>query len=45
MKALRKPFKMRMSITGLNYLKGKKSSLQLYLCSRSAQLTEQECDT
>ena len=42
MRALTKPFKMRVRVPGLNYLIGDKSSLQLHPCCRSAQLNEQE---
>jgi hypothetical protein len=36
---------MRVLITGLNTESGKNFSRQVYPCSRSAQLAEQECDT
>ena len=45
MKALTILFKMRVIISWLTYLSVTIFSLQVHSCIRSAQLTEQKCDT
>jgi hypothetical protein len=45
MKALRKPFKMRMRITGINHLIGEEFQSAAPFRQPQAQLNEQGCDT